>query len=86
MVQQFHGPLLSACLSEAAGSDAPFKQLMHDTLHGFPLAGELPPCEGASRQGRPKSYPKQDLQANDLRAKRNELNSNVLAAMKSLLF
>ena len=86
VVQKLHGPFLRECLRQATGSHSSFRTLLNNVLQGFPFVGDLPPCEGAARLGRPRSFPKHDLQESDLRKDRKEINEHVLAAMKPLPF
>ena len=84
VVEQIHGPLLKALLAEASGSEDTFQGLLQDCLQGFPLVGDLPPCEGATIPGVPKSFPKTRLDTEDLRSNRKDYNKAVLAKLKEL--
>ena len=84
VVSQIHGPLFGWCLRMACGGEQLFEQFLLDLLVGFPLVGDLAPCEGSGRQGLPKSFPKTELTEEGLRQNRVAFNQQVLDAIKPL--
>ena len=65
-------------LTWATGSEDTFAQLRSDCQQGFPLLGDLPPCDGAVLEGLPKSFPRENLE--------EEENQVVLNKIKDLPF
>ena len=86
VVEKIHGPLLSWCLQEACGGEKLFEQLCQDLQQGFPLVGDLPPCEGSRSHGLPKSFPRERLTESDLRKDRKKFNDSVMQAVKPMPF
>ena len=86
LVQKIHGPLFERCLQEASDSKDDFALLIEHCRSGFPFVGDLPPCEGSSIAGLPKSTPELHLTDRDLREGRAELNKQVLERVKELPF
>jgi hypothetical protein len=76
-----HGPLLLSLLSRSGFVGA--ESLVKDCCQGFPLAGDLPLCEGAAS---PCVFPPADLSVEELRSLRPTLNSRVINAIKELPF
>lgn len=86
LVQKIHGPFFRQVLSEATGSEETFELLIEHCQHGFPFVGDLPPCEGASAPGLPKSMPELHLTADELRQERSSMNEQVIRQVKELPF
>ena len=86
VVEQLHGPFLDRCLKEASGEQNLFDRLLKDCSQGFPFVGDLQPCEGASVNDLPKSYPRSLLTSADLRKNRRQINEQVLNSIKPLPF
>lgn len=79
LTSRIHGPLWR-CLLAMAGVEA--GSFLRDLQLGFPLVGELPPCEGSSKS----EVFKAGMTVQQLRQNRVALNQNVLAAVKELPF
>ena len=73
VVGALYGPPLKWALTWATGSEDTFAQLLSDCQQDFPLLEDLPPCEGAVLEGLPKSFPKGNLEGEDLRNKRENV-------------
>ena len=74
-----HGPLWKVLLQQC---ELPHAQFLHDLQFGFPLVGELPPCEGDSVDQKFEA----DLTVRELESSRQVINRKVLGAVSELPF
>ena len=74
-----HGPLWKVLLQECG---LPHEQFLHDLQFGFPLVGNLPPCEG----DRVEQSFQVALTTQELAASRQTINQTVLKAVSDLPF
>ena len=84
LLQSIHGPLFKQLLKEASDDDVTFSRFMQDLHQGFPLVGDLPPCEGSCVEGVPKSTPKVRYETSQLRSDRQANNASVLRAVRDM--